>query len=60
MIKKYILDIFVKIPSKLFNIVVIKEQIEEQLHTKIDIIREHKYMKPLFVEMIHKNLVYVK
>jgi hypothetical protein len=52
------IDIFVKMPPKLFDMVAIKEQIEEELHTKVDIIREHKHMKPLFVEMIHKDLIY--
>ena len=53
------IDIFVKMPPKLFDMVAIKEQIEEGLHTKVDIIREHKHMKPLFIEMIHKDLINV-
>ncbi len=53
------IDIFVKMPPKLFNMVAIKEQIEEELHTKVDLVREHKNMKPLFLEMIHKDLIYV-
>ena len=53
------IDIFVKMPPKLFDMVAIKEQIEEDLHTKVDIIREHKHMKPLFIEMIHKDLINV-
>ncbi len=53
------IDIFVKMPPKLFNMVAIKEQIEEELHTKVDIIREHKNMKPLLIEMIHKDLINV-
>ena len=53
------IDIFVKMPPKLFDMVAIKEQIEEELHTKVDIIREHKHMKPLFIEMIHKDLINV-
>lgn len=52
------IDIFVKMPPKLFDMVAIKEQIEEKLHAKVDIVREHKNMKPLFVEMIHKDLIY--
>ena len=52
------IDIFVKMPPKLFDMVAIKEQIEEELHKKVDIIREHKNMKPLFLEMIHKDLIY--
>ena len=53
------IDIFVKMPPKLFDMVAIKEQIEEELHAKVDIIREHKNMKPLFIEMIHKDLINV-
>jgi predicted nucleotidyltransferase len=53
------IDIFVKMPPKIFDMVAIKEQIEEDLHTKVDIIREHKHMKPLLVEMIHKDLINV-
>ena len=52
------IDIFVKMPPKLFDIVAIKEQIEKELHTKVDIVREHKNMKPLLIEMIHKDLIY--
>ncbi len=52
------IDIFVKMPPNLFDMVAIKEQIEEELHKKVDITREHKNMKPLFIEMIHKDLIY--
>ena len=52
------IDIFVKMPPKLFDMVAIKEQIEEKLQARVDIVREHKNMKPLFVEMIHKDLIY--
>ena len=53
------IDIFVKMPPKIFDMISIKEQIEEDLHTKVDILREHKHMKPLLVEMIHKDLINV-
>jgi len=53
------IDIFVKMPPKIFDMLAIKEQIEEDLQTKVDIIREHNHMKPLFVEMIHKDLINV-
>ncbi len=42
----------------MFDMIAIKEQIEEDLHAKVDIVREHKNMKPLFLEMIHKDLIY--
>ena len=38
--------------------IAIKEQMEEDLHVKVDIIREHKNMKPFFLEMINKDLIY--
>jgi hypothetical protein len=42
----------------MFDMIAIKEQIEEDLHTKVDIIREHKNIKPFFLEMINKDLIY--
>ena len=53
------IDIFVTMKPNLFDMVAIKEQIEEDLHTKVDIIREHKNLKPFFLEMIRKDLIYV-
>ncbi|MDD5371944.1 MAG: nucleotidyltransferase domain-containing protein [Sulfurimonas sp.] len=52
------IDIFVTMKPNMFDMIAIKEQIEEDLHTKVDIIREHKNMKPFFLEMISKDLVY--
>ena len=52
------LDIFVTMKPNMFDMIAIKEQIEEDLHTKVDIIREHKNIKPLFLEMIQKDLIY--
>ncbi len=52
------IDIFVKMKPSLFNVVGIKEQIEADLHKKVDIIREHKNIKPFFLEMINKDLIY--
>jgi len=53
------IDILVTMKPSLFDMVAIKEQIEEDLHTKVDIIREHKNIKPFFLEMIKKDIVYV-
>ena len=52
------IDIFVKMKPNMFDMIAIKEQIEEDLHTKVDIIREHKNIKPFFLEMINKDLIY--
>ncbi|MDQ1339406.1 MAG: uncharacterized protein QG567_558 [Campylobacterota bacterium] len=53
------IDIFVKMKPSLFDMVAIKEQIENDLHKKVDIIREHKNIKPFFLKMIQKDLIYV-
>lgn len=42
----------------LFDMVAIKEQIENDLDRKVDIIREHKNIKPIFLKMIQKDLIY--
>ncbi|MEA2018033.1 MAG: nucleotidyltransferase domain-containing protein [Campylobacterota bacterium] len=52
------IDIFVTMEPGMFNMIAIKQQIEEDLHKKVDIIREHKNIKPLFLEMIHRDLIY--
>lgn len=52
------IDIFVKMKPDMFSLIAIKEQIEEDLKTKVDIIREHKNIKPFLLEMIQKDLVY--
>ena len=52
------IDIFVKMPPELFNMLAIKDDLEETFQKKVDIIREHKNMKPLLIEMIHKDLIY--
>lgn len=54
------IDIFVKMKPSLFDMVAIKEQIEKDLNKKVDIIREHKNMKPIFLKMIQKDLIYVQ
>ncbi len=51
-------DIFVKMKPSLFDMVAIKEQIENDLNRKVDIIREHKNIKPIFLKMIQKDLIY--
>ena len=43
----------------LFKLVELKEQIEEDLQKKVDIIRNHKYMKPFLLKMTQKEIVYV-
>jgi len=52
------IDIFVTMKPNMFDMIAIKKQIEEDLHTKVDIIRNHKNIKPFFLEMINKDLIY--
>ena len=54
------IDIFVKMKPSLFDMVAIKEQIENDLHKKVDIVREHKHLKPLFLEMIKRDVIYAQ
>ena len=53
------IDIFVQMKPDLFKLVELKQQIEEDLEKKVDIIRNHKYMKPFLLEMIQKDINYV-
>ncbi len=52
------IDIFVKMQPSLFDMIAMKEQIEKDLNKKVDIIREHKNIKPLLLKMIQKDLIY--
>jgi len=52
------IDIFITMKPNMFDMIAIKEQIEEDLHANVDIIREHKNIKPFFLEMINKDLIY--
>jgi predicted nucleotidyltransferase len=54
------IDIFVKMKPSLFDMVAIKEQIEQDLDKKVDIVREHKNIKPIFLQMIQKDVIYVQ
>ena len=40
------------------SLMAIKQSIKEDLHKKIDIIRIYENIKPLFLEMIDRDLVY--
>ncbi len=53
------IDIFVKMKPSLFDMVAIKEQMEYDLNKKVDIIRDHKNIKPVFLQMIQKDIIYV-
>jgi len=53
------IDIFVKMPPKMFHIIALKQQIENDLKKSVDILREHKHMKPFLLNMIQKDISYV-
>ena len=53
------IDIFVKMKPNIFKIVALKEQIENDLKKRVDIIREHKNIKPFLLKMIKKDRVYI-
>jgi len=52
------IDIFVRMQPDLLEMAGLKLQIEEELSRKIDLVREHKHMKPLLREMIQKEIAY--
>lgn len=53
------IDIFVKMKPSLFKLVGLKQQIEEDLKKQVDVIREHKNIKPFLLKMIQKDIEYV-
>jgi predicted nucleotidyltransferase len=53
------IDIFVQMKPDLFKLVELKQRIENDLQKKVDIIRNHKYIKPLLLKMIQKEITYV-
>jgi len=53
------IDIFVKMPPKMFKLIGLKQQIEDDLKMSVDILREHKQMKPFLLKMIQKDIAYV-
>jgi predicted nucleotidyltransferase len=53
------IDIFVKMKPDMFKLIELKQQIENDLKKRVDIIREHKNIKPLLLKMIQKDIKYV-
>ena len=52
------IDIFVNMKPSLFEMVAVKNRIENDLNIKVDLIREHKNMRPFLLKMIKKDLIY--
>ncbi len=53
------IDIFVKMPPKMFDRIAIKNLLQEELGKEVDIVREHKHIDSLLMEMIQKDIIYV-
>lgn len=53
------IDIFVTMQPSLFDMIAIKDKIQKDLNTKVDILREHKNIKPILLKMIQKDVIYV-
>ena len=54
------IDIFVKMPPKIFDMFAIKDLLENELGKKVDLIREHTHIKPLLLKRINRDIIYVK
>ena len=54
------IDIFVKMPPKMFDRIAIKHLLQEELGKEVDIIRGHKHIDSLLMEMIQKEIIYVQ
>ncbi|MDQ7084951.1 MAG: nucleotidyltransferase domain-containing protein [Sulfurovum sp.] len=53
------IDIFVQMKPDFFKLVELKQQIENDLKKQVDVIREHKNIKPFLLKMIQKDIQYV-
>ncbi len=51
------IDIYVKMKPSMFDLIAIKDQIQNDLNKKVDIIREHKNIKPILLEEIKRDLI---
>jgi len=47
-------DIFVKMPPKIFNAIAAEQYLEELLGCKVDLISDHQNLKPFFRNQIEK------
>ena len=46
-------------PPKMFDRIAIKNLLQEELGKEVDIVREHKHIDSLLIEMIQKDIIYV-
>ncbi len=52
-------DIFVRMKPDLFRMIGLKREIEEDLSRPVDIIRDHKNIRPSLRQMIQQDITYV-
>ena len=53
------IDIFVDMKADLFMMVKLKTYINTYLKMSVDIVRNHKHIKPFLLKMIQKDIIYV-
>ncbi|MCT7625037.1 nucleotidyltransferase family protein [Aliarcobacter butzleri] len=51
------IDIFIKMPPKIFDEIAIKNLIENEFGKRVDMIREHKHIKLFLLKSIKKDLI---
>lgn len=53
-------DVIVKLANAdLFNLVHIRDVLNDAFGSEVDLVHEHKYMRPLFVQRIREDTIYV-
>lgn len=53
------IDVFTIMKPSLFAMVGLKQQIEEDLKKDVDLIRNHKNIRPFLYQMIQEDILYV-
>ncbi|EJF05954.1 putative nucleotidyltransferase [Thiovulum sp. ES] len=53
------IDIFVNMKQDIFLMVHFKEILEDELHQTVDLIANHKHIKPFLLNMINRDILYV-
>jgi predicted nucleotidyltransferase len=53
------IDIFVDMKQDIFLMVHLKEILEDEFNKTVDLIANHKHIKPLLVNMINRDILYV-
>jgi predicted nucleotidyltransferase len=53
------IDIFVDMKQDIFLMVHLKEILENKFHKNVDLIANHKHIKPFLLNMINRDILYV-